>query len=138
MKKIFLSTLFLLGTILISNAQEAKIEGQSVRKEIPQNKKFEGKVEKQNKRASEMDEVVGLTTKQKVEVANINMEQNTKMKTVRLKYAEQKAEGRESMQAEIKEIQKERKTRTKEVLTPEQKQKWKQHQKSKKEKLETK
>lgn len=88
---------------------------------------------KSQNQTSEMDKIVGLNEDQKNKIAVINKEQNEKAKAIRMKYSKDESSDKSVMKTEIKAIQQDRKQRVRQVLTPAQKVKWKEHKQAKKE-----
>lgn len=132
MKKIILTTIILIGSIVISNGQDVKPESLSVKEKSGQQKEKNAKIERQSNQLSEMDKVVTLSEDQRSKIAEINKVHNTKMKAVRMKYSKLQGEERKNMKSEMDEIQEERKKKVRTILTDEQEEKWKSHQKKKK------
>lgn len=117
MKKIFTSSLFILGMFVISFGQTAK------------EKQLERMAQKDKEKIEEFNKVVELTVEQKEKATAIFDEYREKIAAKRI---ENKGE-QEKIKEACKPLYKERFTKMYEVFTQEQKKKWKAHKAASKE-----
>lgn len=116
-----------------AQAQKSEVNATHQRSDDDLKSKEAAFLEKQDKRIAELNEVVALTAGQQSKIADINKQQNEKLRAVYVKYNSVKNEDSKALGKEdMKKINAERKDMIKSVLTKEQQEKWSAYEATKK------
>lgn len=133
-KLIVLMGLFVAG-FSFANAQAQKSEINATRQKSNDDLKEKGAafLAEQEKRVAELNEVVGLNDGQQKKIADINKQQNEKLRAIYVKYNNEESKDSKALgKEEMRKINAERKDMIKSVLTKEQQEKWSAYEATKK------